>query len=284
MSNSPLVDYIRLSPNCNRRGLTPIRKITIHHTAGVASVEGMGATFAPASRQGSANYGIGFDGRVGMYVEECNRAWTSSNAENDFQAVTIEVSNDSTGGVWHVSDVCLGKLVDLCVDICRRNGIERLNFTGEASGNLTMHKWFAPTACPGEYLESKFPWIAEEVNKRLEEEEAMTDTEKKEFAALKAEVENLAKENKRLQDKIGTVSGENADLKKRLDHYDDMGVYDNAAVKWAYIDGNLPNWAKPTIKKLVNKGLLKGGDKNSLELSRLMIRILVILDRAGTFG
>lgn len=116
------------------------------------------------------------------------------------------------------------------------------------------------------------------------EEEAMTDTEKKEFAALKAEVENLAKENKRLQDKIGTVSGENADLKKRLDHYDDMGVYDNAAVKWAYIDGNLPNWAKPTIKKLVNKGLLKGGDKNSLELSRLMMRILVILDRAGTFG
>lgn len=133
--------------------------------AGNLSVETCGSVFQ--TRKASANYGVGSDGRVGLYVEEHNRAWTSSNADNDHQAVTIEVANDRIGGDWHVSDKALAKLIDLCVDICRRNGIKKLNFTGDKRGNLTMHKWFAATDCPGAYLESKFPYIAAEVNKRL---------------------------------------------------------------------------------------------------------------------
>lgn len=167
MSNSNLVDYTKISPNSTNPRKDTIRKITIHHMAGNLSVETCGNVFAPSSRQASSNYGIDSNGRVGMYVEEKNRAWTSSSPANDNQAVTIEVANDQTGGNWHVSDTALAKLIDLCVDICRRNGIAKLNFTGDASGNLTMHKWFAATACPGAYLESKFPYIAAEVNKRL---------------------------------------------------------------------------------------------------------------------
>lgn len=102
-----------------------------------------------------------------MYVEERDRAWTSSNANNDHQAITIEVANDGGAPDWHVSDIALAKLIDLCVDICQRNNIKKLNFTGDKTGNLTMHKWFAATGCPGPYLESKFPYIAEQVNKRL---------------------------------------------------------------------------------------------------------------------
>jgi hypothetical protein len=102
-----------------------------------------------------------------MAVEEANRAWTSSNAANDHQAVTIEVANDGGAPDWHVSDKVLAKLVDLCVDICKRNGIKALNYTGDASGNLTRHNMFAATGCPGSYLQSKFPYIAAEVNKRL---------------------------------------------------------------------------------------------------------------------
>ena len=75
-----------------------------------------------------ANYGIDSKGRVGLYVEEKNRAWTSSSPDNDNMAVTIEVANDEIGGDWHVSDKALEKLIDLCVDICKRNGIEKLNF------------------------------------------------------------------------------------------------------------------------------------------------------------
>lgn len=166
MSNSKLVDYTRLSPNYNPRQ-DKIRKITIHHMAGNLSVETCGSVFAPTSRQASSNYGIGSDGRVGLYVEEHNRAWTSSSAENDHQAITIEVANDGGAPNWHVSDKALNKTIDLCVDICKRNGIAKLNYTGDASGNLTKHEYFANTNCPGPYLGSKFTYIAQEVNKRL---------------------------------------------------------------------------------------------------------------------
>lgn len=167
MSNSPLVQYTRISPNSNNPRNHKIDKITIHHTAGVVSVETLGEIFANPSRQASSNYGIGSDGRIAMYVEEKNRSWCSSSWDNDQRAITIEVSNSSIGGNWPVSDYVLSRLIELCVDICKRNGIERLNFTGDANGNLTMHRYFANTSCPGDYLASKFPYIAEEVNKRL---------------------------------------------------------------------------------------------------------------------
>lgn len=167
MSNSSLVNYTKISPNSNNPRKYPITKITIHHAAGVASVEGLGSVFSRTSTGASANYGIGADGRVGMYVEEANRAWTSSNRDNDERAITIEVANSAKGGNWPVSDLVLAKLIDLCVDICQRNGIERLNYTGDKTGNLTRHNMFAATTCPGPYLQSKFPYIAEEVNKRL---------------------------------------------------------------------------------------------------------------------
>lgn len=168
MSNSRLVNYVNLSPNCNAPRNNRINKITIHHMAGNLSVEQCGNIFADRNRQASSNYGIGSDGRVGLYVDEANRSWCSSSPDNDHQAITIEVANDVVGGNWHVSDVALAKLIDLCVDICERNGINRLVFTGNASGNLTLHKYFAATLCPGPYLESKMPYIAEEVNRRLD--------------------------------------------------------------------------------------------------------------------
>lgn len=167
MSNSPLVNYTKISPNRTSPRNHKIDRITIHHMAGNLTVEQCGNVFAPSSRQASANYGIGNDGRVGMYVEEKDRSWCSSNSANDHRAVTIEVANSATGEPWPVSDKALNKLVDLCVDICKRNGIPKLVYTGDTSGNLTMHRWFAPTGCPGTYLASKFPWIAEQVNKRL---------------------------------------------------------------------------------------------------------------------
>lgn len=171
MSNSPLVQYTRISPNSNNPRNHKIDKITIHHTAGVVSVETLGEIFAPSSRQASSNYGIGSDGRIAMFVEEKNRSWCSSSWDNDQRAITIEVSNSSNGGNWPVSDYVLSRLIELCVDICKRNDIKRLNYTGDTSGNLTMHRWFADTSCPGDYLASKFPYIASEVNKRLDKVE-----------------------------------------------------------------------------------------------------------------
>lgn len=167
MSNSPLVNYTKISPNSTNPRKDTIKKITIHHVAGNLSVETIGNIFQPTARQASANYGIGTDGRVGMYVEEKNRSWCSLSAANDNQAITIEVSNDEIGGNWHVSDAALAKTIELCVDICKRNGITKLVFTGDATGNLTQHNYFAATVCPGPYLKSKYPYIAEQVNKQL---------------------------------------------------------------------------------------------------------------------
>ena len=167
MSNSGLVDYVKISPNSTNPRNHKIDSIVIHHMAGNLSVESCGAVFAQASRQASSNYGIDSVGRCGLYCSEENRSWCSSNRDIDNRAITIEVANCSSGGDWPVSEKAYAKLIDLCVDICQRNGIKKLNFTGDRSGNLLMHKYFANTQCPGPYLEARFPDIAAQVNARL---------------------------------------------------------------------------------------------------------------------
>lgn len=167
MSNSPLVSYTKLSPNYSSRNGKKITKITPHHMAGNLTIETCGDVFAPTSRQASSNYGIGTDGRIGLYVPEEYRSWCSSNAANDSVAVTIEVANDRLGGDWHVSDAAFNSLVDLCVDICQRNGIPGVVWTGDSLGSITNHDMFSNTNCPGPYLKSRMGDLATIVNQRL---------------------------------------------------------------------------------------------------------------------
>ena len=167
MSNSKYVEYTRLSPNCSER-TAPISKITIHHMAVVnGSLEGVGARFADPNSYASANYGIDSDGKVALYVDESKRSWCSSSSQNDNVSITIECANSAAYPDWPISDKCYARLIDLCVDICERNGIQALNYTGDTKGNLTRHNMFTQTVCPGPYLQARFPQIAEEVNKRL---------------------------------------------------------------------------------------------------------------------
>ena len=167
MSNSPLVSYTKISPNTYGKRGTPT-KITIHHMAVVnASLVAIGNTFANKSRRACSNYGIDSKGKVALYLGEDYAPMTSSNKANDMLAVTIEVSNSKGAPNWEISDAAYKTLIDLCVDICQRNGIKQLNFTGDKNGNLTMHCMFAATACPGPYLKGKMAGIAAEVNARL---------------------------------------------------------------------------------------------------------------------
>lgn len=164
MSNSPLVSHVHISPNHYSGRRYPITKITPHYCDGDVTVERLGEIFAPTSRRASSNYGIGSDGRVGMYVEECDAPWTSSNYDNDNRAVTIECANlpDSslTPAAWET-------LVTLCTDICQRNGIPSLVWTGDRNGTLTVHRMFSDTSCPGAWLMERMPQLAAEVNARL---------------------------------------------------------------------------------------------------------------------
>lgn len=174
--NSPLIRHVCLSPNADFPRKDEIKKITIHHMAdNDLSIERLGEVFAEKDRRASANYAVGIDGGIALYVEEKDRAWTSSSPENDHQAVTIEVANDEIGGDWHVGDKSYEALIELCVDICQRNGIEELVWTGDETGSLTIHKFFREdTECPGPYLESRMPDIAEEVTRRLHDQEGNT--------------------------------------------------------------------------------------------------------------
>lgn len=173
MSNSPLVNYTKISPNKSSPRNHKIDTVTIHCVVGQCSVETLGNVFAPASRQASSNYGIGYDGRIGMYVEEKDRSWCSSNAANDNRAITIEVASD-TKEPYAVNAKAYAALIDLLVDICKRNGIKELKWKADKSligqpdkQNMTVHRWFANKSCPGTYLYERHAQIASEVNKRL---------------------------------------------------------------------------------------------------------------------
>lgn len=174
MSNSPLLDYTRISPNKNSPRNHKIDTITIHCVVGQCTVETLGNIFAPTSRQASSNYGVGTDGKIGMYVEEKDRSWCSSNAANDNRAVTIEVASD-TKHPYAVNDRAFAALLDLVTDICKRNGIKKLVWSTKKADrvnhkngcNMTVHRDYANKSCPGDYLYNRHGEIAAEVNRRL---------------------------------------------------------------------------------------------------------------------
>lgn len=190
MSNSPLVSYTKFSPNHSGKRTHAIDRITPHCVVGQCSVETLGNVFAPTSREASCQYGIGPDGRVGMYVEEKNRSWCSSSSANDQRAVTIECASDTTHP-YAFKDAVYQKLIELCVDICKRNGKTKLLWLGDKNKTLnyeptsdemvlTVHRWFANKSCPGDWMYARMGDLASKVTAQLssskpEKEEPSTD-------------------------------------------------------------------------------------------------------------
>lgn len=173
MSNSPLVKYTKISPNKTVNRNHKIDTITIHCVVGQLSVERLGEIFSQKSKKASCNYGIGKDGRIGMYVEEKDRSWCSSNAANDHRAITIECASDLKSP-YKINDKVYKSLIELCVDVCKRNNIKELKWKADKrligkvnQQNMTVHRWFANKDCPGEYIYSRLGQIADEVNAQL---------------------------------------------------------------------------------------------------------------------
>lgn len=229
MSNSPLVDYVKLSPNHSGQRNHRIDTVSIHCMAGDLSVEACGALFAREGTQASSNYGIGSDGRIALYVDEANRSWCTSSALNDNRAITIEVANIEAGEPYRISDAAYRSLILLLADICRRNNIPELRWRADptlvgntARQNMTVHRWFAAKSCPGQWLFEHHGQIAADVNELLEEEE--------------------------------------------------MKYYEKLA--------DMPSWAQPTIKKVIDRGVLKG-EGTGLHLSEDNMKMFIYLDRLG---
>lgn len=176
-TNSSLVSFTQLSPNHSGQRTHAIDRITPHCVVGQCSVETLGRIFLPTSRQASCNYGIGVDGRVGMYVEEKNRSWCSSSNANDQRAVAIECASDTTAP-YAFKDVVYQKLITLCIDICKRNGKKKLLWLGDKDKTLnyspaademvlTVHRWFANKSCPGDWMYARMGDLASKVTAAL---------------------------------------------------------------------------------------------------------------------
>lgn len=173
MGNSPLITYTKISPNKTKSRKHVIDTITIHCVVGQCSVVTLGDIFSKSSKAASSNYGIGPDGRIGMYVEEKDRSWCSSNADNDHRAITIECASDIQHP-YSINDKVYNSLIELCADICKRNNIESLKWKADKSligkvdqQNITVHRWFSNTTCPGDYIYSRLGQIAADVNVKL---------------------------------------------------------------------------------------------------------------------
>jgi len=257
MSNSSLVTYTKLSPNCTSPRNHAIDTVSIHCMAGKLTAKqclNLSSFSTYSTTKGcSCNYAIGHDGEIALCVNEADRSWCTSSRSNDNRAITIEVSNSSnTDPDWPVSDAAYKSLINLLVDICQRNGIKQLLWQGDKDligqvnkQNMTVHRWFKAKACPGNYLYNRHAAIAAEVNNRLN------------TAANAAEEEDDDMEGKEIYEKLN-----------------------------AYL-ATLPtsDYAKESSEKGVDSGLFADGDKDGLvdDPRGILTReqLAVVLNRAG---
>lgn len=201
MSNSELICHTNISPNKTSPRQGSIDTITIHCMACDLTVERCGEVFASSSRGACSHYGVGSDGRIGLYCDEGDRAWCSSNGDNDHRAITIEVACESVDP-YKVTDEALANLIILCADICQRNGIEKLLWEGDSSligqidrQNMTVHRWFANKACPGDYLYNLHGDIAAGVNLMLQNNKEEETLDYEAFKQLWLELRSELQDN-----------------------------------------------------------------------------------------
>lgn len=169
-SNSKLVNYTRLSNKKSVRNHA-IDTITIHVYVGQVTAKKGCDYFATTTKKASCNYVVGKDGSIGLCVEEKYRSYCSSNAANDNRAITIEVASD-TKSPYAVTNKAMEALIELCADICRRNGIKKLVWSNNKKDrvnhlngcNMTVHRDYALKSCPGRFLYSQMYYIADRVN------------------------------------------------------------------------------------------------------------------------
>ena len=57
----------------------------------------------------------------------------------------------------------------------------------------------------------------------------------------------------------------------------------NSKMIYNYVDDNMPEWARPTVQKMMDKGFLKGDENGCLGLTDELLRVFVINDRAGVY-
>lgn len=281
MSNSPYVSYTKISPHRNSPRNHAIDRISIHCVVGQVTMQSLGEIFQ--TKAASSNYGVDRDGHVGMYVEEKDRSWCSDSPENDNRAVTIETASD-VSEPYRVNDAAYQTLLNLCTDICKRNGKKKLLWLGDKAKTLaytpksdemvlTVHRWFNPgKSCPGTYLYERQGAIAAEVTRRLRESEEkeepdLTEAEAKKIARQEIEayfgeqarkpVADWAEAHVKIVQERGIMNG---DEEGGFRPYSPVTRQELAAtmVNALGIGKEVSDWAEEAFQAVTQQGLLDG--------------------------
>ena len=273
MSNSSLVEYTKISPFRTAPRQNKIDRITPHCVVGQCSIEALGTEFSRSNKNASSNYGIGVDGRVGMFVEESDRSWCSSSASNDHRAVTIECASDATHP-YAFKAIVYDKLVSLCIDICRRNGKTKLIWFGDKNKTLsytpksnemilTVHRWFYPQkSCPGDWMYDRMGDLAEKVTKALTPIEE-GDDEMLSYDKFKEYMDKYVKEN---PDAIQKIFKDNMSRYRKT-------LQDNDSANWS---ADSRNWG-------IETGLIQGGSSLSDGSPNYMWEDFITREQMTTF-
>ena len=324
-TNSPLVDCVKMSPNHSGKRTHRIDRITPHCVVGQCSAERIGDCF-PAGREASCNYGIGYDGRVCLIVDEANRSWCTSSNANDQRAITIECASDSTHP-YAFKDACYKKLVKLCIDICQRNGIKKmlwinnkekaLNYEPKAGeGIFTVHRWYANKSCPGDWMYNRMGQLCDEVNAGLNggsynppEQGAVVNYQAKVIAddGLNCCIQPYVANNNLIMTypagTILTITKEqngwgytgtgwvSLDYVEKIQNTvegDDYMTRDQILKeigdKYITTYSELPDWAKPDMRELLNNGTINGGtdyatDPDDINMFMSDIKAIIVAKR-----
>lgn len=324
-TNSPLVDCVKMSPNHSGKRTHRIDRITPHCVVGQCSAERIGDCF-PAGREASCNYGIGYDGRVCLIVDEANRSWCTSSNANDQRAITIECASDSTHP-YAFKDACYKKLVKLCIDICQRNGIKKmlwinnkekaLNYEPKAGeGIFTVHRWYANKSCPGDWMYNRMGQLCDEVNAGLNggsynppEQGAVVNYQVKVIAddGLNCRIQPYVANNNLIMTypagTILTITKEqngwgytgtgwvSLDYVEKIQNTvegDDYMTRDQILKeigdKYITTYSELPDWAKPDMRELLNNGTINGGtdyatDPDDINMFMSDIKAIIVAKR-----
>lgn len=324
-TNSPLVDCVKMSPNHSGKRTHRIDRITPHCVVGQCSAERIGDCF-PAGREASCNYGIGYDGRVCLIVDEANRSWCTSSNANDQRAITIECASDSTHP-YAFKDACYKKLVKLCIDICQRNGIKKmlwinnkekaLNYEPKAGeGIFTVHRWYANKSCPGDWMYNRMGQLCDEVNAGLNggsynppEQGTVVNYQAKVIAddGLNCRIQPYVANNNLIMTypagTILTITKEqngwgytgtgwvSLDYVEKIqstvegdDYMTRDQILKEIGDKYITTYSELPDWAKPDMRELLDNGTINGGtdyatDPDDINMFMSDIKAIIVAKR-----
>lgn len=229
-----------------------IKYIVIHYTAGNGDSASGNCNYSANGKHGaSVHYFVGDDG-IYQSVQDKDRAWHCGSETGKYKhpacrnanSIGIEMCSRKDGnGKYYIKSGVTEMAAELTRYLMNKYGIPK--------ENVVRHYDVTGKACPEPFVRDTAQW--NNFKERLEDN-AMTSEEKAKFNEL-----------------VNTVS----ELKATVDKLANPMIYN-------YIDGNMPDWARPTVQKLVDKGMLQG-DENGLNLTDSDLRHLVINDRAGLY-